>query len=767
MPAPNVFQRPAPRTAPALPAAVLLEVRRALTLHQAGRVSEAAAIYQAVLRSHPRQFESLHYLGVAHLQGGRAGEALPLLERALALGSNDASLQANLGLALTRVGRPADALRHLDRALALRPGMAEALNNKGWALRALHRPEEALACLDQALAANPGLGEVHHRRALCLGTLQRHEEALEAMARAIALRPNDAEPLGNQGTLLTLMGRAGQARAALARAAELAPAAMEHRLKHAVAWLPLVRAEDEDPSHGRARFEAEVRALLAEVEAGAVAHPEEVVGAAQPFYIAYQARNNVEPLRAYGALCACLMAQWARAQAPEAPPADQFAPPADQVGPPTQGREASGLAGAEPAGPPGGQRPEGASGPKVMGASGSAGAEPAGPPGGQRPEGAWGSKVLVGIVSSHVFAHSVWQAIVRGWLTELDRTRFEVHVFHLGHTHDAETALAQSQAQSFVSGERGLAGWVAAIRKARLDVLLYPELGMDAHTPRLAAMRLAPVQAASWGHPETTGLPTIDHYLSAELFETEAGPLAVSAPSVRYTESLVRLPGLGCHVAPAAVLPAAQAEPVALDTLGVAPGATLFVCGGTPFKYSPEHDAVLVRIARALPSAQFLFFRHAQAAPLTAQLLARLARVFRAGGLVPEAHLVLAPWLERARFFGVLSQARVFLDTLGFSGFNTVMQAVECGLPVVTQRGEFMRGRLGSGILERMGMGDLVATSDDAYVELALRLAQDPAAREAVRERMRTARAVLYADTAPIRALEAHLWRWAGRGEWA
>jgi len=705
MPAPNVFQRPAPRVAPALPAAVLLEVRRALALHQSGRVAEAAAIYQAVLKSHPQQYECLHYLGVAHLQGGRAGEALPLLERALALGPNDPSLQANLGLALTNVGRPADALRHLDRALALRPGMPEALNNKGWALRALHRLEEALGCLDQALAANPKLGEVHHRRALCLSGLQRPEEALEAFERAVALRPADAEVLGNQGTLLTLMGRAGEARTALARAAELAPAALEHRLKHAVAWLPLVRAKGEDPSEGRARFEAEVRALRAEVEAGAVARPEEIVGAAQPFYIAYQARNNVEPLRAYGELCARLMARWTQAQ-DEAPVPDV--------------------------------------------AAGAA---------------AEGRKVRVGIVSSHVFAHSVWQAIVRGWVTELDRERFEVHVFHLGHTHDAETALAQARAQSFVAGERGLAGWVAAIRAARLDVLLYPELGMDAHTPRLAAMRLAPVQAASWGHPETTGLPTIDHYFSAELFETEAGPLAASAPSARYTESLVRLPGLGCHVAPAAVRPAAQAEPVSLDTLGIAPGATLFVCGGTPFKYAPEHDAVLVRIARELPSAQFLFFRHAQAAPLTAQLLARLSAAFRAAGLDPEAHLVLAPWLERARFFGVLSQAHVFLDTLGFSGFNTVMQAVECGLPVVTWRGEFMRGRLGSGILERLGMGDLVTTSDEAYVELALRLARDPAARDTMRARMSAARDVLYGDIAPIRALEAHLWRWAGRGD--
>lgn len=70
--------------------------------------------------------------------------------------------------------------------------------------------------------------------------------------------------------------------------------------------------------------------------------------------------------------------------------------------------------------------------------------------------------------------------------------------------------------------------------EARLDVLLYPELGMDPLTPQLAALRLAPVQVASWGHPETTGMPTIDHYLSAELFEA-------ADSEEYYSERLVRL----------------------------------------------------------------------------------------------------------------------------------------------------------------------------------------------------------------------------------
>src|SRR6185503_17929765 len=136
---------------------------------------------------------------------------------------------------------------------------------------------------------------------------------------------------------------------------------------------------------------------------------------------------------------------------------------------------------------------------------------------------------------------------------------------------------------------------------------------------------------------------------------------------------------------------------------------------------------------RRVPSAQFIFFRNAAASELTDRLVRRLADAFDAARLDAARHLVVVPWMSRPHFLGVMSKAHVFLDTIGFSGFNTVMQAVECGLPVVTQRGEFMRGRLGSGILERMGLADLVTTGDDDYVELALRLARDAGARQTVR----------------------------------
>jgi protein O-GlcNAc transferase len=351
----------------------------------------------------------------------------------------------------------------------------------------------------------------------------------------------------------------------------------------------------------------------------------------------------------------------------------------------------------------------------------------------------------VGIVSAHVRDHSVWNAIVKGWLQHLDRQRFDLRLFHLGAAHDVETALAKTMVSHYTYGKSDLVEWTRLIISHQLDVLIYPEVGMDPLTAKLASLRLAHVQAAAWGHPVTTGLPTMDYYLSAEALEPPAA-------EAHYTERLVRLPGLGCHYAPAA---AAPVEPD-FASLGIREGVPMLVCAGTPFKYTPRHDALFAQIARRLGECQLVFF-----APHPRELMervrARMARAFSAEGLELDRFAVFVPWLSRPEFFGLLQQADVFLDTLGFSGFNTAMQAIDQGLPVVAWEGRFLRGRLASGVLRRIGLDALVATAEKDYADVVVRLAQDAAYWGEVRGRMIAARAALYGDVAPVRALEKFL----------
>lgn len=361
--------------------------------------------------------------------------------------------------------------------------------------------------------------------------------------------------------------------------------------------------------------------------------------------------------------------------------------------------------------------------------------------------------VRLAIVSGHLYDQSVWTALLRGLCAQLDRGLVELHLLSTGKTHDRETDLARSYAKSFVAGTSTVEGWISALARIDPHVILYTEIGMDSTSARLAAMRLAPVQLVSWGHPETSGYPTLDYYLSAAAFEPEGA-------QVNYREKLVTLPGVGCYYDD--LVP----DFVGIDwaALGVDPYAPRLLCAGTCYKYLPKDDALLVEIARRVPGVQLLFF-HDSAPALSTAVEGRLQRAFTQAGLDAGRSVRFLPRQSRPAFFGMLRDCDALLDTVGFSGFNTAMQAIECELPVVAWEGKFMRGRLASGALRAIGMDELVATTPEQYVGLAARLATDGTYRLKVADRLAQRKEALLRDLAPVRAFERFLVEATGRSK--
>ena len=399
----------------------------------------------------------------------------------------------------------------------------------------------------------------------------------------------------------------------------------------------------------------------------------------QPFYLAYQEENNKALLQAYGAISSNLMQRWRRNN---------------------------------------GEGPT-----RVLRAS--------------------TPKIRVGIASAHIKSHPVWNAFLKGWVAQLDKSAFETHIYHLSADGDDETNFARTQASHFECGDKSLKQWVDLIESDQIAVMIYPDLGMDVMAIQLASLRLAKVQVAAWGHPETTGLPTVDYYISASDFESPES-------QDYYSERLVQLPNLGCYYD-------CQAQPAAdvdLATFVVEPDQVVFLCPGTPYKYSPEHDAVFTAIARQLPGARFMFFSYFESPSLSQKLFERLRTRFSEEGVDFSRHAIMVPWQGRSMFHGIMKKADVFLDTIGFSGFNTAMQAIECGLPIVTCEGRFMRGRFASAILKRLQLNELVSSDAQSYVACAVRLAGDSSYRQAIRARIEQSRDLLYRDPEVIVAME-------------
>jgi predicted O-linked N-acetylglucosamine transferase (SPINDLY family) len=145
-------------------------------------------------------------------------------------------------------------------------------------------------------------------------------------------------------------------------------------------------------------------------------------------------------------------------------------------------------------------------------------------------------KIRVGYISAYLHAYSGTYWLL-GWLRHGDRQNFEIYCYYTGNDPDIITQQFQQYSDVFHHIPGNLEAVSQQILDDRLHILVFPEIGMDAPTIPIASLRLAPVQCTAWGHPVTSGLPTIDYYLSSELMEPENA-------QEHYTETLIRLPNL-------------------------------------------------------------------------------------------------------------------------------------------------------------------------------------------------------------------------------
>lgn len=689
------------------------------TLLALGRPGEAASVLRHAIELEPSSTRAHNNLGQALLQLGRSAEAIESLERALRLDERYAIGHHNLGLACLASGQRDRAIAAFTQALALDPSLVPAAIN----LATLHEREQhydaALACLERAGTHRPHDPSLLTQKAHVLLSLHRAQPALESVEASLAIDPSCAEAHNVRAGALRRLGRRAEALQALDRALALDATQAEfwsnralilHEIGEvAAAAASGRRALELDPDNIRMRTR-----LLARLIPSVPLTEEESQRARQSFDEELRTLENWMGSRALGEAEAFAAAQQqffylSYDERSNRELLEEY-------------REACTRRLAEV----GRLRHPGTAYAPAVG------------------------RLRLGIISAHVRDHSVFNAIVRGWLEHLDRERIEISLFSIGTTQDAATERARANVDHFEHGQRPAQEWARMLYARQLDVLIYPEVGMDETTLALASLKLASRQFAAWGHPETTGMPTIDGYLSADLLEPPDA-------QAHYSERLVRLPNLGIYGYPYGVAP----EAIDRARWGIAREGTLFICPGVPFKYRPLYDRVLIEIARRLEQCTFVFFEY-EIPELSHKLEARIANAFRAAGLDPHRYLRLIPWQPRAAFFGLLRAADVYLDTLGFSGFNTLMQALECELPCVTQDGRFLRGRLGSGILRRLGLSELIAADTPSYIDLAVRLAQDAPYRWRMRERIRSAAPVLYADAGAVAALDRILLEEAG-----
>jgi predicted O-linked N-acetylglucosamine transferase (SPINDLY family) len=233
---------------------------------------------------------------------------------------------------------------------------------------------------------------------------------------------------------------------------------------------------------------------------------------------------------------------------------------------------------------------------------------------------------------------------------------------------------------------------------------------MDPYTYFLSFARLAPVQAVTWGHPDTTGIPNMDYFLSSELSEIDNAQL-------HYSEHLVKLRYPSTYFYP----PKLPAKKFVRGDYGLPDGVTLYACPQTLFKFHPNFDAVLGNLLRRDPMGRLVLIDPGKDYRLKMILMDRFSKSF------PDVveNVLFVSKMSQDKFFGLLILADALLDIPTFSGGVSSLEAFAMGAPIITWPDDFMRGRLTAAFYKQMGLTELIATDAESYVTLALRLARD------------------------------------------
>ena len=196
-----------------------------------------------------------------------------------------------------------------------------------------------------------------------------------------------------------------------------------------------------------------------------------------------------------------------------------------------------------------------------------------------------GRRIKIGFVSRYFFNHTIGR-LNAGLIHQLNRQLFEVTVLRVpGNDQESLAEFIRQGADSNVTLALDLPTARRQIAELELDVLYYPDIGMNMQTYLLAFSRLAPVQCVGWGHPITTGIPNLDYFLSSADLEPDGA-------EGHYTERLVKLKSLTSYY----YRPTLTAPALTRADFGLSTNHTLYVCPQTLFKIHPEFDAILAGI---------------------------------------------------------------------------------------------------------------------------------------------------------------------------
>lgn len=299
---------------------------------------------------------------------------------------------------------------------------------------------------------------------------------------------------------------------------------------------------------------------------------------------------------------------------------------------------------------------------------------------------------------------------------------FEVILYSLSHTGHRLEQYCQSCANSFKLLPNDLTDQVNLIRSDDLDIL-FVGTNITAGTNQICLLsmhRLARVQVTSVSSVVTTGIRHMDYYISGKLTDW------FDDAEQHYQEKLLKLDG-SAHCFSYGSEQNTATIKVSRKILGIAESALVFICGANLFKITPELSNTWAKIIAAVPNSVLVLYpfgpNWSSSYPKEV-FKTNLNKTFSQQGVELDRLLILDPnpIPNRDDIKEYLKLADIYLDSYPFSGTTSVIDPLEVGLPVVARQGACFRSAMGAALVQELGIPDLVVSSEESYIQIAIAL---------------------------------------------
>jgi protein O-GlcNAc transferase len=330
-------------------------------------------------------------------------------------------------------------------------------------------------------------------------------------------------------------------------------------------------------------------------------------------------------------------------------------------------------------------------------------------------------RLRIGYVSGDFRDHAV-NYFFEPLLRHHGKDDFELFAYANMHAEDAVTARLKPDFDHW-RNIRALSDDAAAdlIEADGIDILVDMSGHMAANRLLIFARKPAPIQATWLGFTTTTGVKAIDYRIT----DIYADPPGMTEHL--NTETLWRLPATFCCYLPRADIPEPIDHPPRDDN-----GFTTFGCFNNFTKVTDGALKCWAEILARVPDARLLL----EIVGIDGEAFRRETQLRLARLGLPLDRVMLEP-RKRSNQYVLYNKIDIALDPFPFNGGTTSLDALWMGVPVVALAGEYFTARMGVTVLNNVGLPDLIASDEAAYVELATRLATDLWALRASRHQLR------------------------------